>query len=165
MHSWYALHVETGRELAVAGALRRKQVQAIVPMELRPERRQGQTWKRAHIYVPGYVFIRLEIGPEAYYKIRAVPHVFRFLGGGAPDRIPDGQMRMMLALAAHGESMRPAPAAVRDGKTVITGGPLRELTPEIVSVNTRSGRATIAVRILEHTCRTTIQIQPDGRGA
>ena len=165
MHSWYALHVETGKELYVAHALRRIGVQAIVPMELRRERSEGRTRERAHIYVPGYVFVYLVASPAAYYRVRTVPCIFRFLGGGAPDRIPDEQMRMMLALAAHGETMRPAPVTILNGRTVITGGPLKELNPEILSVNARNERATIEVKLPRHCCRTTIQIQPGRRGA
>jgi transcription antitermination factor NusG len=159
MLSWYALHVETGQELAVTRALRKMGTCAIVPMEMRRERSGGRTRERLHVYVPGYVFIRLEGLASAYNPIRCVPHVFRFLGGGTPDRIPDDQMRMMLALAEHGETMRPAPASRIDGKTVITGGPLARLNPTILSADTRSGRATIEVKVLEHSCRTTIQIQ------
>ena len=165
MRSWYALHVETGREAETAAALRRFGCPAVVPMELRHERREGRTRERLHVYVPGYVFVKLELSPDKYYRICAAPHVFRFLGGGTPDRIPDGQMGMMLALAAHGATMRPAPARQTDGRTIITGGPLQKLQPEILRVNARDGHATIEVRVLDKVCRTTVQIQLEQRGA
>jgi transcription antitermination factor NusG len=159
MRNWYALHVESGKELAVGGALHRIGVDAMVPMELRMERCGGIARKRMHVYVPGYVFVRLEATLEAYYKIRSAPWIFRFLGGGAPEAIPEEQMRMMIALAEHGETMRPAPARMIGGRTVITGGPLQALNPEILHVNARNQRATIEVKLPRHSCRTTVQIQ------
>ncbi len=159
MNNWFALHVETGRELTVVRALRRIDIRAIVPMELRRERCNGQMRKRAHVYVPGYVFVHLDASPETYYQILGVPCVFRFLGGGTPDRIPDGQMQLMLALAEHGETGRPAPARLHDGLTTITGGPLARMNPKIISANLRNGRAVIEVKVLQKICRASIQIQ------
>jgi transcriptional antiterminator NusG len=159
MKSWHALHVLTGAELDVLTAVRGLGITAIVPMEMRLERRGGRLKERLHIYVPGYVLVNLELTPGAYYAVKATPGVIRWLGGGHPDTIPDEQMRIMLALSAHGETMKPAKAARCGGRSEITSGPLRTLSPKIVSVDARNGRATIAVSMLDHQYHATVSIQ------
>ena len=161
---WYVAQVLTGRELdAVAEIKKLPELDAIAPMELRHEWRGGKLHERLHVYIPGYVFVLGDLRrPCAYYAIRAIKGVIRILGGGQPERVPLDQMRLVLGLARHGATMRPAPVAIQESGAVISGGPLAAMGPAVTKINTRDRRATLEVPLMGQTTTVTVtvDIQP-----
>lgn len=51
--------------------------------------RSGGGWTtKVYTLLPGYVFLALEYSAENYYRVKAIPHVLRFLGpNGCPPPI------------------------------------------------------------------------------
>ena len=87
---WVVLQVETGQEQGVQQALQAMEnMVALVPRENRAVRKGGAWTQKEYILFPGYVFLSLDYNADNYYKVRAVPHVLRFLGtsGLAPSRL------------------------------------------------------------------------------
>ena len=165
---WYAAQVLTGDELQTVQALEDAGFNAIAPMERRMERKGGRLYERTHIYLPGYVFVRTGMDAATYYAIRAANGSLRLLGTRAsgdhwPTPIPPAQMRLLMALWAHGRAGKPA-NVVRNanGTTELCPGPLPDAGARIVRVDRRAGRATIAARVLDKTCQATIMIHYTG---
>lgn len=165
---WYAAQVLTGDELQTVQALEDAGFDAIAPMERRMERKGGRLYERTHIYLPGYVFVRTGMDAATYYAIRAANGSLRLLGTRAsgdhwPTPIPPAQMRLLMALWAHGRAGKPA-NVVRNanGTTELCPGPLTDAGARIVRVDRRAGRATIAARVLDKTCQATIMIHYTG---
>ena len=165
---WYAAQVLTGDELQTVQALEDAGFNAIAPMEWRMERKGGRLHERAHIYLPGYVFVRANMDAATYYAIRAANGSLRLLGTRAssdhwPTPIPPAQMRLLMALWAHGKTGKPANVVRNaDGTTALCPGGLTDVGARIVRVDRRAGRATIAARVLDKTCQATIMIRYTG---
>lgn len=158
MDNWCALYVKTYTEQDIAEAIETRFGKlAFVPLEYRLERRGDKLRPVTHLYMPGYVFLTVPESPEEYYDIRMLPGVFRFLGGGIPERIPTDQMRFLLGLTAQGTGDEYAQVRkTPEGEHILTGGPLADLHPRIVKYNARQQRATIEVQLLDRTHRVTI---------
>ena len=80
MVRWYVLQVSTGQETGVRDALQGLGIRAAVPREERAIRNGGGWTTKVYTLLPGYVFLALEYSAENYYRVKAIPHVLRFLG-------------------------------------------------------------------------------------
>ena len=80
MVRWYVLQVTTGQETGVRDALQTLGIRAAVPREERAIRSGGGWTTKVYTLLPGYVFLALEYSAENYYRVKAIPHVLRFLG-------------------------------------------------------------------------------------
>ncbi|MEG2175283.1 MAG: antiterminator LoaP [Oscillibacter sp.] len=149
--AWYVIQVLTGTEEVIAEQLNSAGMEALAPAQVLHERRHGKWWPVRRIVFPGYVFVRVDMVPRAYYYIKQLPHVIRLLGTDSPEAVPDEQMEIVQAFANDGRDFGMSEGDKIDGKTVITSGPLAQLEGKIVKVNVRARRATVEVPILNST--------------
>jgi transcriptional antiterminator NusG len=106
--SWYVLHVRTGREPEIKAELKRKGYAAAVPTELRTER-QGGVWReRERIVIPGYVFLKICLTDQDYYRVRGIPNVIRFWGSGRPEALREDEESYFTWLANEDARWQPS---------------------------------------------------------
>ncbi len=94
---WYALYVNTGRELNIMKALQRKGISAVVPLENRAIRSKGKWITKEYVIFKGYVFVNLEYNWLIYYEISKINGVIRLLGGGhSPEPLPEHEVERLI---------------------------------------------------------------------
>lgn len=151
----YVLHVRTGKETDIRGALRDDGYESLLPVEERLERRCGQ-WRRVRrTLIPGYVFLDMagELSISDYYHIRNIPHVLKFLGGGRPQHLPPDEAEYILTLHNGGEPLQPS-VITPSGIT----GPLGQPGVQIVKIDRRQLRAKAVFDILGKPTEITLSI-------
>lgn len=153
--AWYALHVVTGQELEISGAVGMLPgCTASAPLD---ELVAYDSVKRQHSirYVtlfPGYVFVRCSLTPETYYQLVAIPGVLRLLGvtasGDLPEPIPDDDI-WWLGYERDYQGCIGTSDAVRDaeGHIEIVSGALKALEPYIKKINARQHYAIVELPI------------------
>lgn len=148
---WYVAQVLTGGEEETARQLTAAGLEAVAPAQVLHERRHGKWRPVRRVVFPGYVFVRVALGPRNYSNIQRQPRVIRLLGGSAPEPVPEEQMEAVLLFAPGGRDFGISRGERVDGRTVITSGPLAALEDKIVKVNARARRATVEIGVLGET--------------
>ena len=110
MVRWYVLQVSTGQETGVRDALQGLGIRAAVPREERAIRNGGGWTTKVYTLLPGYVFLALEYSAENYYRVKAIPHVLRFLGpnGLSPSYLTHLEVEWLRLLDNGGEVLKPS---------------------------------------------------------
>jgi transcriptional antiterminator NusG len=140
----YVLHVTTGKELAVSGELKKIYCRALVPREICTERKNGKIEKKERVLFPGYVFIDTILNLQAYYKIKAITNVIKFLGEGTPAELPAAEEKYIEWL--NGEN-KPLEVSQIDKDGNILSGPLKGYEALILSIDKRQRRAKVSIMI------------------
>ena len=89
----YVLQVKPGLEEAAAAALEEKGFSAFCPSQEVYIRHGGQWHKKLKLVFTQYVFIECELDDKAYYQIKSVVGVVRFLGCGNPEALQEHEKR------------------------------------------------------------------------
>lgn len=150
MVKWYVLQVSTGQETAVREALRSLGIRAAVPREERAIRSGGGWTTKVYTLLPGYVFLALEYSAEIYYRVKAIPHVLRFLGpnGLAPSYLTHLEVEWLRLLDNGGEALKPSKVEeLPDGGIQIVAGVLRYFPISRVSFDKRARRAKVEISL------------------
>lgn len=160
----YVLHVQTGKEIIVRDKLRSMYFHGMVPRELCIERRDSVTELRERVIFPGYVFVDMILTLSGYHKIKAIPNVYKFLGGGEPAILPATEADHIMWLTNHDKPLLPSELN-QDGK--VTGGPLAGHEDKIVSINKRQCRAKVKVEIMgePHDISLSVTMPTDSQQA
>jgi transcriptional antiterminator NusG len=140
----YVLHVMTGKEIAVRDELRRVPYAAMVPREICLERRDGEIAKRERVLFAGYVFIDMSMNLQSYYKIRDIPHVIKFLGGGSPLQLSTAEAKHIEWLNNGGKPLEPSEL---DEDGIVKTGPLKGRDLDVVAMNKRAKRAKLLITL------------------
>lgn len=150
--AWYVLYVVAGKELAVRDAIRVQGYDACVPREEVLERRRGFWHLRERVIFSGYVFVGLtELTTQAYYAIRPLDGVIRFLGT-PPEAITPKEERYLRLLGLGEEGLKLSDARADDtGRLHFTAGPLARLQDNVVKVKPRQRRARVGISFLGDT--------------
>lgn len=150
----YVLYVHTGCEDRIAARLRDRGYEALVPAELRLERRQGRIWPRRRLLMPGYVCVEAAMDARAYYAVTGIPGVIRMLNYDAPLDAQDAGMIRQCE-----DSRQPVLTKHANGSYTIDSGPWQRYAGRLVRVSERAQRAVFRVdganELLAITC--TIQ--------
>lgn len=148
---WYVLQVMTGREMDVANAIREKGLaEPLVPTRILKERHNSRTREVSRTIFPSYVFLHMILEVSAYYKITSMPNTIKLLGmnGGKPQPIPESEMALVKLLGNDGKPFGISEAYRAGSLCRIRSGPLESLQARIVRVDTRRGRATVSIPLL-----------------
>lgn len=149
---WYVLHVETGSEILVRDTLNRiVTIKAVVPRQEKVERRQGKKIVVVRTIFQGYVFVKADLTPDIYYRIRSTPRVYKFLGSNRPEPIPEEELHFILGFLGRDEIIGISDAMMEGRSIRVTNGPLLGMEGYIVKVNKRKGRVKARFGILGHT--------------
>lgn len=150
----YVLHVLTGSEDRIADRLRTEGYTALVPAELRLERRQGRARPRRRLLMPGYVCVEAVMDASTYYAVTGIPGVIRMLNYDEPLDAQDAGM-----IRQCGDSRRPVLTKHANGRYTIDSGSWQRYAGRLARVSERAQRAVFRVdganELLTITC--TIQ--------
>ncbi len=139
---WYALYTRPRHEKIVFERLRRKDVNAFLPVV-----HQTHRWsdRRKEVQVPlfpGYTFVRIPTSAESSLLVLRTPGVVGFVGAGWRGfPIPDEQIEALQRLLAHKVACALFPF-LREGQRVrIRGGCLDGVEGRLVAL--KSGRSLV----------------------
>ena len=148
---WVVRQVETGQEQGVQQALQAMEnMVALVPRENRLVRKAGAWTQKEYILFPGYVFLSLDYNADNYYRVRAVPHVLRFLGasGLAPSRLSYLEAEWIKVLSGGGKPLEPTKVRRQpDGSLKVVGGVLGNFASRAIQYDSHARRAKVELTI------------------
>src|ERR1700740_3562047 len=116
---WYVVHVYSGFEKKVSGAIREQAVQkglealieeVLVPIEEVVEVRKGSKVSAERKFFPGYVLVKMDLTDETWHLVKNTPKVTGFLGGrGRPVPISEAEAGRIMRQVQEGIE-RPKPS-------------------------------------------------------
>jgi len=133
----------------------------LVPSEQVNQRRGKKTIKTTRKFFPGYIFIRMDLTPEAQHLIKNTPKVSGFLGGRTPAPVPQSQIDAMLG-KAHGETPEAVEEVVEvsykvgDSVRVKTGA-FANFTGEVEQVDGVKKKIYLSVSIFGRPTRVEVE--------
>lgn len=151
MSNWYVLHVLTGKEIDVKKVLLRdlSKQNILVPQKTIKERKDGQWHMATKTLFPGYVFVKVFMDAEMYYRLDGIPSVIRILGDvNGPKPVLDDEMYIVLRLSGDGEPLGISRIYCEGSKVKVSSGPLVGLEGQIVKVDARRYRAKVNLTLM-----------------
>jgi transcriptional antiterminator NusG len=155
---WYIVHVYSGFEKRVAGAIQEKVAamnmgtlitEVSVPVEEVVELRRGRKVSSERKFFPGYVLVKMEMTEDSYHLIKNIPKVTGFLGsGGKPHPISDTEADRIMHQVKEGIE-RPKPSITFEvGEQVrVSDGPFTSFSGMVEDVDEERARLKVAVSI------------------
>jgi transcriptional antiterminator NusG len=155
---WYVIHVYSGFEKKVAGAIREQAEQKglaerfdeiLVPTEEVVEVKRGAKVSSERKIFPGYVLIKMDLDDETWHLVKNTAKVTGFLGGrGKPLPISDAEAARIIRQIEEGIE-RPKPAiTVEIGEQVrVSDGPFTSFNGVVEEVDEEKSRVKVAVSI------------------
>lgn len=162
MVKWYVLQVSTGQEMAVRDALQNLGIRAAVPREERAIRSGGGWTTKVYTLLPGYVFLALEYNAENYYRVKAIPHVLRFLGpnGLSPSYLTHLEVEWLRLLDNNGELLKPSRVKeLPGGGLQIVEGVLRSFPTRSIDFDKRARRAKVEISLCGQPKTLTLSVE------
>ena len=155
----YVLYVRGGRELQIVGELRRKNITAYCPRQIKVERRRGNWQYVERIIFTGYVFIDVpELTAKLWHIIMKCTGAIRFVSLCS---LPDDEDNFIRGLCNNGGCIDISRGYISDGTLHITSGFLTNLEHEIVKFNRRGKRVTADITIYGEKHRVVFSIELD----
>jgi transcriptional antiterminator NusG len=149
--SWYVLQVSDGREQRALDDLKRMGYPAFAPQRVMLERKSAKWRKVKRLLLPGYVFLNLDLCAQAYYAIRRMSSVIRFLGAAMPETVPPEEMRHMFLHQFLQDEVfvwDVSEGHLEGDRLIIDTGPLVGREDAITSYDKRQQRATVTFTVL-----------------
>lgn len=146
----YVIQVRSGYEFSVCQELRNQGFDAVLPTRKEFIRRGGQWNIYEKILFTQYVFIRLELTEESYYRIKKIDGVVRFLGfeHGFPQPLNHAEQSYIEWLWNFGKPVEPSKIYVTpSGDKMIMSGILRKYSGNEIEYNLRQRKANIFIKI------------------
>lgn len=150
---WYAIFVETGREEEVQKFIEllfsHEEIRTLVPKRKLIERRQGKTYETVKTLLPGYVLTYTNMSDELYYRLKAIPAVYRVLKDECePIPIRDEEMSMILSLTRYGEVIELSEVYKEGNQIKVLSGPLKGMEGIIEKFDHRKKRIKVCIEFL-----------------
>ena len=157
----YVLQVKPGYEEAAVRLISDKGYAAMCPMEEIYIRFQGQWHKKLKLVFTQYIFVECELTDEAYYQIRSVSGVVRFLGCGNPEPLRPDEREYIRLLWDKGKPIEASKVyTTLSGEKMVLSGILRNYSDKIVHLDLRQRRAKVAVTLLDKPHTITLPVIP-----
>src|ERR1700740_2557716 len=156
---WYVVHVYSGFEKKVSGAIREQAVQkglealieeVLVPIEEVVEVRKGSKVSAERKFFPGYVLAKMELTDETWHLVKNTPKVTGFLGGKGSKPVPitDAEAERIMKQVQEGIE-RPKPSIIFEvGEQVkVSDGPFASFNGTVEGVDEKKARLKVSVSI------------------
>lgn len=112
----YVISVMGGKEFDLRRELNKLSgTEAILPTNMVDIRKGGKWHPEEKILIPGYIFLRCRYTPTLYYKVKNMPGVIGWLGGGKPEELTEADESFVDFFANGG---RPIPILTFDSPFV-----------------------------------------------
>lgn len=155
----YVLYVRGGSELQIIEELRKKDISAYCPRQLKAERRRGSWQYVERIIFTGYVFIDVdELTAKLWHKIIKCTGAIRFV---SLCPLPPHEDDYIRRLCNNGDCIDISRGYISDGVLHITSGFLKDLEHEIIKYNRRGKRASADVMIYGEKHRIVFSVEFD----
>ena len=157
---WCVLQVKTGEEMAVKTKLEEFGFIGIVPRENRLQRKGGGWTKKEYPLFPSYVFTELNYTAENYYKIKDLPAVIQFLGGGFhPDTLSFLEVEWIKILGNNGMPIEPTKMRLNsEGKLEAVDGVLLAFLNRIKTVDRHRKKAVFEITLCGGLKEVTLSV-------
>jgi transcriptional antiterminator NusG len=166
---WYVLQVFTGFEQKVCSAIEQKIsdfnlqdriFKVLVPEEDVIEVKNGKRYERRKMMFPGYVFVNMEKDDEAWYHLRTVNGVSKFVGAGVPEPLPDKYVLRILNQTGEVTVKPKLEIDFEVGENVkVISGPFRGYAGEIKEVLPEKGAVKVMISIFGRS--TSVELDFD----
>lgn len=150
---WYALFVETGREILIQKWIEyffdKSVCYAIVPKRRLTEKKQGKKHPVTRIMFPGYVFIYTDMCVEVYYKLTEVPKIIKVLNNGSYwSNIDDEEIEPIIKLIGDNGIIDYSKVFIENSKVSVKDGPLHGMEGIIKKIDKHRSRAKIELVLM-----------------
>ncbi len=144
----YVLQIQPGYEKYAARALRQRGFNSMCPITEAIIRKGGQWHRREKLVFTQYIFVECDLTDEAYYRIKSVCGVVRFLGHGKPEPLPTDES-LYIKFLHNGDKIIEASKVyvTGTGEKMILSDLLREYTNNIIGLELRQRRADVAITL------------------
>ena len=147
--SMYVLQCLTGREADIQDKLYSLGYRARVPMAVRLERCGGKWLDRLRVLMPGYVLVDMpHIDDKAYYSIKDVSGVLRWLNPGRPIKLADDEAEFIRRLTQDNLPLLPLDVDAQATGIRVLSGPLAGIDHKVISFDRHQRRAVIRIDVL-----------------
>ena len=155
----YVLQVRPGFEISAAKAVKKLGFNSLCPMKEQQLRRGGQWITNRSLLFTQYIFVECELTDDAYYRIRSVDGVVRFLGFGKPEKLPKDEAVYIRILNNDGVPIEASKVySTTAGAKMVLSGVLRNYVDNIISLDLRQRRAKISVEIFGKQHEITLPV-------
>lgn len=155
----YVLYVRGGSELTTVEELRKKDIAAYCPRQIKAERRRGQWQYAERIIFTGYIFVDIpELTAALWHSIMKCAGAIRFVSLCA---LPDNEDAYIRKLCNDGNCINVSRGYISDGALHITSGFMTNLDHEIVKFNRRGRRASADVTLYGEKHRIVFSVEFD----
>ena len=154
---WYVLHTYSGHEKRVKRSLEEyiarenfkdKFGNILVPTEEVVEMRGGQRRTTERNFFPGYVFVQMEMTPDAWHLVNRIPHVSSFIGGKEPTPISNTEAQTIIDQIEAGVNNPRPKFYFAPGELVrVIDGPFEEFNGTVEDVNYEKSKLKVSVTI------------------
>ncbi|MDZ7698189.1 MAG: UpxY family transcription antiterminator [Deltaproteobacteria bacterium] len=155
---WYALHTKSRFEQKVYDGLSGKSFEAFLPRIQVMSRRKDRRKKILVPLIPGYVFVRYTVEPEAYHRIIKTVGVVRMISfKGEPVPAEDEEINSLMILDGTDRTVQNR-SYMNEGDLVkIMEGPLKGLVGFYLRHKGRNDRVVVSVELLNRSLELEIE--------
>ena len=167
---WYIIHAYSGFERKVKESLESR-VQAFglqnkvgrieIPTEPVTELRNGKKYTIDRVFLPGYVFVELELDNDLWHLVKNTPRVTGFLQtGDTPNALSEAEVNSMLNRADVAKDKPKLKVKFEKGEQVrITEGPFANFNGAVDDVNEDKQTLKVMVSIFGRPTPTEVEFQ------
>ena len=155
---WYAVHTRSRFEQKVYDGLAGKSVEAFLPKILVMSRRKDRRKKILIPLLPGYVFVRFEMDPEAYWEIIKTVGVVRMVGFmGKPVSAREEEIQSLMILNGTDRTVHNRTYMKSGDRVMIMDGPLKGLVGFYLRHKGQSDKVVVSVELLQRSLEVEIE--------
>ncbi len=167
---WYIIHAYSGFERKVKESLESR-VQAFglqakvgrieIPTEPVTELRNGKKYTIDRVFLPGYVFVELDLDNDLWHLVKNTPRVTGFLQtGDMPNALSEAEVNSMLNRADVTKDKPKLKVKFEKGEQVrITEGPFANFNGAVDDVNEDKQTLKVMVSIFGRPTPTEVEFQ------
>ena len=167
---WYIIHAYSGFERKVkeslesrirAFGLEHKIGRIEIPTEPVTELRNGKKYTIDRVFLPGYVFVELDLDNDLWHLVKNTPRVTGFLQtGDTPNALSEAEVNSMLNRADVAKDKPKLKVKFEKGEQVrITEGPFANFNGAVDDVNEDKQTLKVMVSIFGRPTPTEVEFQ------
>lgn len=155
---WYALHTRSRFEQKVYDGLCGKSMEAFLPRIQVMSRRKDRRKKILVPLLPGYVFVRSLLLPEAYHQIIQTVGVVRMISfKGQPVPADDREISSLMVLDGTDRTVQNRAYMQKGERVMIMEGPLMGLTGFYLRHKGKTDKVVVSVELLQRSLEIEIE--------